>query len=114
MTSATQTLTPTQAQSELARLGYYLGPNLECLGAEMRQGKWFFRFRLLQPSGLTIERGQDDLPSLLAKTAWMNRPEPVFDLAQMSFTDPEAWRKLQRLRREEPEEYHRLTHPTHE
>uniref|UniRef100_A0A7C3I3T3 Uncharacterized protein n=1 Tax=Meiothermus ruber TaxID=277 RepID=A0A7C3I3T3_MEIRU len=111
MTSATQTMTPTQAQSELARLGYQLDPNLECLGAEMRQGQWFFRFCLDRSSGLTIERGQDDLPSLLAKTDWMNRPEPVFDLAQMSFTDAEAWRKLQRLRREDPEEYYRLTHP---
>lgn len=109
-----ETLTPTQAQSELTRLGYYLDTDLEALGAENRQGQWIFRFRLLQPSGLTLERSQSELPSLLAKTAWMNRPEPVFDLAQMSFTDPEAWRKLQRLRREEPEEYHRLTHPTHE
>ena len=108
-----ETLTPAQAQSELARLGYYLDPDLECLGAHKRQGEWIFRFRLTQPSGLTIERSQTDLASLLATVAWMQRPEPVFDLAQMSLTDRRAWSELQRLRRDDPEEYHRLTHPSH-
>ncbi|MCX7602159.1 MAG: hypothetical protein N2Z75_09520 [Meiothermus sp.] len=98
-------MTPAQAQSELARLGYWLSPDLECLGAEKRRGEWFFRFRPLQPSGLTLECGQSDLPGLLAKSAWMNRPEPVFDLAQMSLTDPAAWHQLRRLRRENFQAY---------
>lgn len=106
-----ETLTPTQAQSELARLGYYLHPNLECLGAEKRRGEWIFCFCLNQPSGLTLERSQSDLPSLLATTAWMQRPEPVFDLAQRSLTDPQAWRELQELRQEDPQAYYLLTHP---
>lgn len=103
-----ETLTPTQAQSELASLGYYLDPDLECLGAEKRRGEWIFRFRLLQPSGLTIERSQSDLPSLLATLAWINRPEPEFDIAQRSLTDVECWRELQRLRRENLQAYFQL------
>lgn len=106
-----ETLTPAQAQSELARLGYYLDPDLECLGAHKRQGEWIFRFRLTQPSGLTIERSQTDLASLLATVAWMQRPEPVFDLAQMSLTDAQAWHRLRELRRENPEAYRLLTQP---
>lgn len=106
-----ETLTPTQAQSELARLGYYLHPDLECLGAEKRRGEWIFRFRLNRTSGLTLERSQSDLPSLLATTAWMQRPEPVFDLAQMSLTDAQAWHRLRELRRENPEAYRLLTQP---
>lgn len=106
-----ETLTPAQAQSEIARLGYYLDPDLECLGAHKRQGEWIFRFRLTQPSGLTIERSQTDLASLLATVAWMQRPEPVFDLAQMSLTDPQAWHRLRELRRENPQAYYLLTQP---
>lgn len=103
-----ETLTPTQAQSELARLGYYLDEDLEALGAEKRQGQWIFRFRLKQPSGLTLERSQRELPSLLATVAWINRPEPRFDLAQRSLTDLEAFRELQRLRREDPQTYRKI------
>ncbi len=109
-----ETLTPAQARSEIARLGYVLEPDLECLGAEKRRGTWIFAFCLSQPAG-TDRRiwhlRQDDLAQLLATLAWINRPEPVFDLAQRALTDPQAWRTLQRLRHEEPEEYRRLTHP---
>lgn len=111
------TLTPFDAHHELARLGYFLPPDLDCLGAEMRLGIMIFRFRLAQPAGSdapTWELDRDSLPCLLATTAWINRPEPVFDLAQMSLTDPQAWRELQRLRREDHLAYDRLIHPGHE
>jgi len=108
--SDTAKLTPTQAQSELARLGYVPCPDLEPLGAEMRQGQWVFHFRLGQTDKV-ISAVRDSLPCLLAKSAWINRPEPLFDLAQKSLTDPQAWRELQRLRREDYPEYYRLTHP---
>ncbi len=109
-------LSPTEAQRELNRLGYFVHADLECLGAEMRSGRLHFLFRLAQPSepdGPTWALEQGELPTLLATVAWINRPEPKFDIAQRSFTDPWAWAELQRLRREEPEEYHRLTHPSH-
>jgi len=111
-----KTLTATQAQSELARLGFFVDADLECLGAEMRSGRLHFLFRLAQPSDSaspTWALDRDSLPSLLATVAWINRPEPVFDLVQWSFTDRRAWSELQRLRRDDPEEYHRLTHPSH-
>ena len=109
-----ETLTPAQAQSEIARLGYWIWPDLECLGAEKRRGTWFYRFRLTQPAGSAgVEHwlSQHDLPQLLATVAWINRPEPVFDLAQRALTDPQAWRTLQRLRHEDPDEYYHLTRP---
>jgi hypothetical protein len=99
-----ETLTPAQARSEIARLGFVLEPDLECLGAEKRRGTWSFTFGLSQPAGTDtkiLHCRRDDLPSLLATVAWINRPEPVFDLAQRSLTDPRAWRELQRRRRED-------------